>query len=787
MAQSASAAINQAVELRRERGIDSSQLLVLEFDSINMDMRDAFEQRFGASVVDERKTKVGDHDRYRLLAQFPNERSQRAFQEELDLYRTDAQETHFMPPGLRRDFYDGLQQVRLPSRDDRMGHRLAEEGFPTEQPFYLDVDLWHPGNEDAARLRLEELGALCDRYGGRVVEHLRTASLLLAKVQSSHELAEALLDLDFVARVDLPPRLAEAYSRIFQEVNFPNPALVPEDDDPLVCVVDSGVVSGHPLLANWVVEERDFDTGEGTEVDLNGHGTSVAGLVVYGDVASCMERNEWRPQVRICSAKVLRHRPDLSDPDKGDVVFPEEHRVEKITEEAIRYFARERGCRVFNLSLGSPLEIYEEGRQFPWAEKLDELARELDVVIVVPTVNRADPPIPGEATTREQFQQLVRDGLLDDSQRVCNPATASLAITVGAIARSEALGHPTGDGAPSLRNALAASPEGAPSPFTRSGPGYRIDQTKAGIKPDFVHYGGNYALSALAGGEPRWISNHLLLGEPTIQKERNGRFVGAVNGTSFACAHVSYAAAIATSSLQESLGRAPSANLIRALVGSAVKAPPCGSDWLGNEETSRRLVGYGMCSVEELTWSRANRVRLIAEDSLEEDKLHVYRVPVPEAFLSTKGKRGITVALAYDPPVRASRREYLARTMWVEALHGLTTEEVERYRGNFTGPNPPSPPSGTLVDLQPAKTKAQWSTLQVRSREWQRAPSLRAPSGEDTPTIHLLVQCQKRFPTGLNTSQRYGLVVLFWHEVERVNLYQALRARVTVPAARVRV
>lgn len=780
-------AIGRAVESRRERGIESSRLLVLEFDSINMDLRDAFEQRFGARIVDEHRTKVEDEDRYTLLAQFPDERSQQAFQGELNLYSAGAEQTRFMPPGLRRDFYDGLQKVRLPSREDRIGSRLVEEGFPMEEPFYLDVDLWHPGNDDAARLLLEDLRSLCGRYGGRLVEDLRTTSLLLAKVRGSKELGEALLDLDFVARVDLPPRLAEAYSRIFQDVSFPDPALVPEDDDPLVCVVDSGVVSGHPLLANWVIEERDFDTGEGTEVDLNGHGTSVAGLVVYGDVAECMERNEWRPQVRICSAKVLRHRPNLSDPEMGDVVFPEEHRVERITEEAIRYFARERGCKVFNLSLGNPLEIYNEGRQFPWAEKLDELARELDIVIVVPTVNRTDLPIPEEASNREQFQQHVRDGLLEGSQRVCNPATASLAITVGAIARSEALGHHAEDGVLSLRDALAGSPEGGPAPFTRSGPGYRIDQTKAGIKPDFVHYGGNYAFSSVAGGAPRWVSNHLLLGEPTIQKERNGRFVGAVNGTSFACAHVSYAAAIAASSLRESLGRAPSANLIRALLGSAAATPPCGDDWLVDEETAQRLVGYGICSAEELTWSRANRVRLIAEDSLEEDKLHLYRVPVPEAFLSTGGRRGITVALAYDPPVRASRREYLARTMWVEALHGLTTEEVERYRGSFTGQNPPSLPSGTQVDLRPAKTKAQWSTLQVRSREWQRSPSLRVPSGEDAPIIHLLVQCQRRFPTGLDTSQCYGLVVLFWHEVERVELYQTLRARISVPVARVRV
>lgn len=48
-------AVQQASELRRKQGIDPSQLLVLEFNSINADLREALEERFHAWVVDERK------------------------------------------------------------------------------------------------------------------------------------------------------------------------------------------------------------------------------------------------------------------------------------------------------------------------------------------------------------------------------------------------------------------------------------------------------------------------------------------------------------------------------------------------------------------------------------------------------------------------------------------------------------------------------------------------------------------------------------------------------------
>ena len=64
------------------------------------------------------------------------------------------------------------------------------------------------------------------------------------------------------------------------------------------------------------------------------------------------------------------------------------------------------------------------------------------------------------------------------------------------------------------------------------------------------------------------------------------------------------------------------------------------------------------------------------------------------AFISGSGERGVSVALAYDPPVRTSRRDYLGRTMWIEVMKGLTRDEVIRYRTRYDGPGdaPQTPP-----------------------------------------------------------------------------------------------
>ncbi len=144
-AQEVSQAITQAIQqisqARRGWGIDPSKLFVLEFTSINLDLREIFDTRFGAWVVSEYKDKVNNQEHYRFIVQFPTETSRQHLQEEIRLYRTDTNNVEVLPPGMRQNFCDALQVVRSISRDERIGVRLREEGFPDRESFYLDIDL----------------------------------------------------------------------------------------------------------------------------------------------------------------------------------------------------------------------------------------------------------------------------------------------------------------------------------------------------------------------------------------------------------------------------------------------------------------------------------------------------------------------------------------------------------------------------------------------------------------------------------------------------------------------
>ena len=333
-----STAIEEAIQHRTSLGIDPRRLLVLEFNTVNYDTHEDFVERFLAQVVDESVYQEGDQTRVRTVVQFPDEETILAFRAELSAYQGEAIAATRLSPRGREKFFDSLQRITNVSPEDRTGRRLRAEGFPEADRFFLDVDLWRPDDAGQAREVLAEFRETCNRARCRVIDEVHTDSLMLLKLEATREFGEQLLGIDLVARVDLPPRVADGYSRFFEDFPPLDQAQQPDDDAPILCIVDSGVVAGHPFLRGWVISERDFETGENTEVDQNGHGTSVAGLGVYGDIENCIETGSWQPKVRICSAKVLRNEENPIDPSRPRAVFPDQNRIEHTIETAVRHF-----------------------------------------------------------------------------------------------------------------------------------------------------------------------------------------------------------------------------------------------------------------------------------------------------------------------------------------------------------------------------------------------------------------------------------------------------------------
>ena len=764
------AASEELARLRLRYGVDPETLKVLRLDVLDVDQRQAME-RLGIAIVEERRENQDGRQLYRVLGQFTNQSVLDAFVTESTNYGEGAIATTMLPPGIRTAFFDSLESVSLVTADERQGRRLQREGIPRETTFYLDVDLWNPGSALEETRVIVECRNLVERLGGRVVrDPLRIPSLILVKVEADARVLDALLNFDLVSLVDLSPRpIPEEAFDIFNSFDVPNPLPNLPTHGSLACVVDSGVVAGHPLLRGTVIEEEDFGSGEATVVDQNGHGTRVAGLVVYGDIARRMVSGDWFPQVGVCVAKVLRHQDDPFGNTEGWAEFPDEQRAEELLRDSIEYFHRERGVRIFNLSIGHRDRVYNGGRQLPWAELLDELAKRLDLVIVVSAGNVPDPVIP-QSFNSQQLQNEAIEHLGSPEHRVIDPATAALCLTVGSITRRA---DPYDNG---YTTRLAITPEGAPSVFTRSGLG-----VAGAIKPELVHYGGNYAVDSL-GDKYIWQKNDPNLGEPSTTHDFATRgLLRASVGTSFAAARVTHIAAQVDAALREQLGSIPSANLIRAVVANSAKVDRHMRNLFNNQQSQLlKIVGYGIPSVEA-SWSSPSRVTLFSEDVVAHRTFHVYSLNIPSEFLNARGRRSVRVSLAYNPSTRLSRRDYISTAMWLEVYRGLTSEQIIEYRSASGGDGePPVVPNIHKLDFKPGGQTLKMSTLQTRSWESNQGTKLNySPVANGEATLHIFVGCQPRFPSPLaEDKQAYALVVTLEHENQNIDLYQQVRNRV---------
>lgn len=588
---------------RRDAGIQTDSLMVLEISSVALsgEMLELLISRFQLFLVEE--TPVVGTDRSRLIVQFENQAAIDQFNAERALWETDTQEEAILTYAKRRDLFSCIDAVRSMTREDRMGPKLklftetitADTGF-----FIVNIDVWY-NNDRSKMLEIEnQIRQVLGTQGSQLLGDLfEISGLLLGRAKVNEFSLNALLNMDIICAVEVPfETISQEPFELYMHDYDPIVNNTLGEDAPLATVLDSGVFTGNPLLQNVVVAEEDFDTKEQTAADMNGHGTGVAGIVVYGDFNSSMEGGVFTPLVRICNGKIM-HNDEWGNP-----CFREDVRPEKLVKDAITYFYETYGCRIFNLSAGNSESLYNGGRQFPWASMLDDLSRELDIVIIVSAGNVSSPEI-NEFGSRDELMQKARDQLFAPEHRLIDPATSALSITVGSIARSSEPAIPRGTAA---INPVSVGLKDYPSVFTRIGKG-----VNKSIKPDFVDYGGNYSIHQISRGNSRWLKTDQNLMEPTLNHTIDKVFKGYC-GTSFSAPHVTHMAARLERALENQLQGRPSANLIRAMLANSAKCSEKMRVWgmastdvhytgLDNPKRERlmRLIGYGKVSEQLLT------------------------------------------------------------------------------------------------------------------------------------------------------------------------------------------
>lgn len=657
---------------------------------------------------------------------------------------------------------DRIEDIEPYGREDRIADELTELLESGDVPTAVDVLIWPSQNVAEARSRLETVQAVVQQYGGRFLGHDSAPTTTTARITCGMTTLNALLELSPVARVRLPfaPMIEPSTWLSAQLNDFYRPAPL----DAVVGVIDDGVAASHPLLSDLVIDQRDFP-GLHNWTDAGPHGTLVAGLAAYGGFESALLKGQFvdgttlPPPVRLVVARVLE-----PDPSSGPLTtrFATDESEHSTISQAVNWMHSEYGVRVFNLSI-TDSKAYSGPHASLLTVTLDSLARELDIVIIVAAGNS---PIgrSGEATDGSHLAHGYPRYLRSEINRLAEPATGANVLTVGSLAFSEAPSTPSGT---SHVDERAIAGPGRPSPFTRLGPGI-----VGKIKPELVDHGGDVAFSNALGARPADLG----LSVVSLSSDLGAHMFRAASGTSFAAARVSNLAA-------RTVARYPdaSANLIRCLVGLSSAHPQEAESLMPSEEERYTAIGYGRPDLERATESGSQRVVMTYEGELASDSALVHEFPVPREFAIGAGQRFISVALAYDPPARWQRRDYIAGLMDIALYRNVDPEQLADRLASRDAGDLPENRSLIRDGLRPTQTLTAGSTLIVR--RWV-VESARALNPDDGEMYCVSVTHRARsWASGLldaPTTQRYALAVELWDRERLTNLYQVVQRQLQV-------
>jgi hypothetical protein len=364
---------------------------------------------------------------------------------------------------------------------------------------------------------------------------------------------------------------------------------LPKEDAPFVCLFDTGLNRAHPLLEPITHDDDLHAYKPDWNVDDRGHhGTPMAGLAAYGDLAEALSsEGPWLLTHRLESVKIINradpHKPELY----GAVTIESANRVEVIPDRR----------RVYCMAI-SARDNRDRGRPSSWSAAVDALtsgAQDDVSRLVILSAGNTDP-----ATRRHYPDANLTDGVHD-------PGQSWNAITVGGYtdkANVDQIKYPGWE-------ALAARGDLAPSACTSM----TWKNTKWPIKPDIVLEAGNMARHA-AYNDPDFIDDGLqLLSIPHDFTAH--RPLTTFGDTSAATALASRLTAMLWAKYPNLTPEA-----VRALiVHSASWTEPMLRRFTNDQreidyEGLVRCFGYGVPNVRQLLSSADNVLTLIAQNSI---------------------------------------------------------------------------------------------------------------------------------------------------------------------------
>jgi hypothetical protein len=407
------------------------------------------------------------------------------------------------------------------------------------------------------------------------------------------------------------------------------------DTNVALCILDTGVNNGHPLLAP-VLQDTDCLTvnpewgKHDHDREGNGHGTRMAGTAAYGDLRKCLtSRDQLFLGHRLESVKILPPPPDFHRPNLWGYIT-----MQGVSRAEIKAPERK---RILCMAVTSS-DNRDQGRPSSWSGAMDQLTAGSETE-ENDRVRRLAILCAGNLTNLSQALPYP-EKQLDDS--VHDPAHAWNVLTVGAYTALDQIEDKTYAG----YEPVAAKDN--LSPFTTTSWTWGKEWP---LKPEIVMEGGNLAHDGK--GFVTECEDLSLLS--TFWRPTDSHFC-PFNMTSAAAAQAAWFAA----RIQRAYPEVWPETIRALMVHSAEWTDALKKQFLPmqHSKTDRerllRICGYGVPNLERALYSAANSLTLISQAELQPyDKketggyktkeMHFYDLPWPKDVL---------LALPFSTPVQ---------------------------------------------------------------------------------------------------------------------------------------
>lgn len=589
-----------------------------------------------------------------------------------------AEETSRVKTSRARSEVGGIQSISPYSPADRVPFTVAEliswkeEGI-VSNGYY--VELFHPisilnnrqqVSEDFRNL-LTTFKNTLESYGSINYNELFTmgnGGLLFVQIDSDDDLefeATSASLIEFLSNHPLVRKVtpAPSFSSFSTSMGFGQDVdtSAPEDTSnyPIVGVIDNGISDA---FTGWTVYKSD-DVPDAFRDEI--HGSKVAGLLVFGNSLNGADIAPEDDGCRLADLCLLPSENNINTVYPGGI----EHFFETLRN-AVEAAKEECGARIFNLSMNLKSRLPGDGIYGRAAQKLDEIADELDVQFVISAGNL----LPG----RERMEWDASD----PDQNIANFLPDHIALSPAESLRGVSV--------------MALDPADlSPAEYTRIGPLY-----KAGIKPDVSYVGGSSKLdlSTISMGGQKVKSSGTSMSTPLIAK--------------------------ILSSLDKKINGQTSLEILKALLIHHASYPSIIEE-KDYDEIRRNIYGFGIpASSESILTEDAHSFTFVIADTISSDKKLSMSFPWPNSLKKPDGtcRGNVKLTLVSRPTIDKSYGEELVRENITAHLRAF--DSAGKKKGllsyGFSGNND----DDALEEQNLIKESFKWNPIKVSHASIQR-------------------------------------------------------------------